>query len=396
MEQIITSLLENDLYKFTMQQLALNQYPDVEVEYSFVNRGQTFFPKDFGKKLKAQINRIEQLKFKPDEIQFLRKNAPFLKESYLRWLSQFSPKAKHVMVIQSGGRLKIKINGPWVETIYWEVPLMAVISELYFAETGQRPEEGWQIRAAEKAARMKSNGVNFAEFGMRRRFSSAVQDEAVQIYKRFSRDSEFDGGFVGTSNVYLAYKHNVRMIGTMAHELISTLSGIHGPQSANSKMLETWVNEYNGDLGIALTDTFTTDVFLRDFRGNFARTFDGVRHDSGDPFEFTDTIVAHYESLGIDPMSKTIVFSDGLDADKAIAIAKYCRGKIKCSFGIGTNLSNDVGVDPLNIVIKVFRARKKRWPWIPVVKLSDEPGKNTGDPIMVKAVKVLMGIKEPW
>lgn len=392
MRQIITSLLENDLYKFTMQQLILNQFPDVETEFKLHNRGNTPFPKGFAKKLRAQVEGIGDLRLRPEELAFLRTSAPFLKDSYLEWLAGFSPDPSQVQITQRGNRLDVKVKGPWYQAIYWEVPLMATISELYFVETGQEPNTQWLQEADRKAAMLYGAGITYADFGLRRRYSAFVQEEVIKVLMKYAKTSSSKGGFVGTSNVYLAFKHGLKPIGTMAHELPMVLAAVFGFQSANEKLMEAWLNEYHGDLGTVLTDTFTTDIFLRSFDRKFAMMFDGVRQDSGDPFEFADKLIAHYESLRIDPKTKTIIFSDSLNPGKARKLFEYCKDRIKVSFGIGTNLTNDVGVKPLNIVIKVNKAKRTGWPWVPTIKLSDTPGKVTGSKMMAKIARTLLGI----
>jgi nicotinate phosphoribosyltransferase len=375
-----------------MQQLILGRFSKVKVRYELINRGKTQFPDGFAEKVQAQVKMISKLRLKKEELEFLRNSCPFLKETYLEWLAEFTPDSRHVKVTQQKDELRVIIEGFWYQAIYWEVPLMAVISELYFSEMGCKPEGSWKLRAAEKGNFLKSNGCLFADFGLRRRFSSQVHSELVQIMKKYSKQSEDKGGFVGTSNVFLAYKYGLRPIGTMAHELAMVLAVLYGFQSANERLLELWTEEFGGDLGIALTDTFTTNVFLRSFNRKLAMLFDGLRQDSGFPEEFTDKAVNHYQKLGIDPISKTIVFSDGLNAVRAVDINKYCQGKIKCSFGIGTNFTNDVGEEPLNIVIKVTAAQQPSWPWTPVIKLSDSNGKITGDRQMAENAKKLLGI----
>ncbi len=392
MKQIITSLLANDLYKFTMQQLVLNQFPNIEVEFKFHNRGKTAFPRGFARKLQEQVDAMGDLRLKREEINFLRTSAHFLKGSYLEWLAGFSPDPSHVHISQRGERLDVTVKGPWYQVIYWEVPLMATISELYFIETGQKPDNKWLQRAIQKGQILKANGVTFADFGLRRRYSAYVHEEVVKALMQFKKQSGDKGGFVGTSNVELAYKYGLRPIGTMAHELPMVMATVFGFQSANEKVLEKWLEEYNGDLGIALPDTFTTEVFLRSFDRKFAMMFDGVRQDSGDPKEFAEKIIAHYQSVEIDPRTKTIVFSDGLNPEKAVELTRYCEGRIKCSFGIGTNFSNDVGVKPLNIVIKANKAKRSGWPWLPTVKLSDTKGKITGSKAMAYIAKTLLGV----
>jgi nicotinate phosphoribosyltransferase len=393
MDAVITSLLENDLYKFTMQQLIMRTFPKVLVNYEFINRGNTKFPKGFAHKVREQVKLIGNLSFKKDEIDFFRTSCPFLKNTYLEWLFQFRPNPNHVKISQIDGNLKISIKGPWYQTIYWEVPLMAIISELYFTEMGYTANENWEKLASEKGNLLKFEGCNFADFGLRRRFSSVIQDKLVQIMTNYSKEPGIEGGFVGTSNVYLAYKYGLKPIGTMAHELTMVLAVLYGFQSANEILLDLWTREFGGELGIALPDTFTTEVFLRSFNRRYAMLFDGLRQDSGDPEQFVDKVCAHYSTQSIDPTSKTIVFSDGLNEKKAVKLKMYCEGKIKCSFGIGTNLTNNVGVQPLNIVIKVTSAKKPDWPWTPAIKLSDTKGKITGDIETANMAIKLLGVE---
>jgi len=236
---------------------------------------------------------------------------------------------------------------------------------------------------------LRELGVKVADFSTRRRFSFDVQDDVVAILKEYAREA-----FVGTSNVYFAMKHGVKPIGTKAHELYSAYAAMFGYRMANALCQEGWMQTYGGDLGIALPDTFTTDVFLRTFDKKWARLYDGLRQDSGDPNAFADKVIAHYESLGIDPMTKTIVFSDSLNVDKVALIEKYCRGRIKTAYGIGTNFANDVGHKPLNIVCKlVASAPDETSPLVPCVKLSDVPGKHTGDPEEIALCKRVLGIE---
>jgi nicotinate phosphoribosyltransferase len=268
---------------------------------------------------------------------------------------------------------------------------MALISELYFKMTSQKPcsRVDREKNNKNKAMTFRMNGMHFADFGTRRRFSYEVQDEVISDFiGTFSKEN-----FVGTSNVHLAHKHDIRPIGTHAHEWFSFHAAKFGYKTANAMAMEAWVNVFRGDLGIALPDTFTTDSFFRSFDRKFAKLYDGVRHDSGDPIEFAQKAMAHYESLGIDPKDKTIIFSDNLNVEKAIEIKNFCRGKIKCSFGIGTNFSNDVGVKPLNMVIKMTEAKPEGEDWIPTIKLSDVEGKHTGDPKEIEIAKHILRIK---
>jgi nicotinate phosphoribosyltransferase len=235
----------------------------------------------------------------------------------------------------------------------------------------------------------KMLGVTVADFGTRRRFSFENQERVVNELKSFGSTN-----FVGTSNVYFAMKYDVTPIGTHAHEWFMYHAAHYGYKFANKMAMENWVRTYRGDLGIALSDTFTTDVFFNSFDTKFAKLFDGVRHDSGDPLVFADKTIAHYAKLRIDPMSKTIVFSDALNPEAVETITKYCRGRIKISFGIGTNFTNDVGAKPLNIVIKLIEAKPEGQEWVSMVKLSDEPGKYTGKSQEIDLCKKVLGMNE--
>jgi nicotinate phosphoribosyltransferase len=285
------------------------------------------------------------------------------------------------------GGLKIKIRGPWYRTIYWEVPLLALISELYFRMSGQTADRCFfNERLAEKVTMLSNADCRFVDFGTRRRFSFAVQDKVVERLAQLC-----PGHFMGTSNVYLAMKHNLRPIGTHAHEWFMAHAAMFGPVMATRIALQSWSREFNGRLGTALTDTFTTDAFLRDFDHSYARQFDGVRQDSGDPFAIGWKLIIHYRTLGIDPKSKLVIFSDGLDAERAIQLQRTFGEHCKVSFGIGTNLTNDVGVSPLNIVIKMSKC-KVNGRWLDAVKLSDSHGKHHGPAEAIALVKAQLGL----
>ncbi len=263
---------------------------------------------------------------------------------------------------------------------------MAMISELYFEKENDsflsRREERKKINTT-KAKIFLENGVPFADFGTQRRFSGKNQSEVLEDILAVGWNT-----CVGTSNVHFAEQYDIRPIGTHAHEWFMFHAATNGYRLANKTSLDTWTQVYHGDLGIALTDTYTTAIFLNAFDSVHARLFDGVRHDSGDPFTFANLIISHYEKLGIDPLSKTIVFSDSISTEKAVELNKYCSGKIKASFGIGTHLSNDVGVTPLNMVIKMSHCcERKDAVWYPVVKLSDDEGKHTGNTSEIQLCK---------
>ncbi len=387
---MINSLIDNDLYKFTMQNAVIKIFPRAKVRYQFINRGKTEFPEGFAEQLRKEIAKLAELSLTQDEKEFFQKNCPYLDPTYLDFLAGYRFDPSELGVIQNGGDLQISIEGYWYRTILWEVPLMALISELYFKMTHQKIYDETKIIdiARKKATGFNLLGVSVADFGTRRRYSFENHDRIVKALKNYGKPS-----FIGTSNVYLAKKHNLIAVGTHAHEWFMFHAAKYGYKMANKLALENWVKVYRGDLGIALSDTFTSDVFFHSFDTKFAKLFDGVRQDSGDPIEFADKTIKHYQSLKIDPLSKTIIFSDGLNPETVEKITKHCRGKIKISFGIGTNFTNDVGVTPLNIVIKITEAKPEGQDWIHTVKLSDTKGKYTGDENSIKLCKEVLNIE---
>jgi len=383
---IIKSLIDNDLYKFTQQQAVVEKFQRNVVKYKFFNRGGTEFPIGFDLILRQEIKKMENLSLTQDESLFLSINCNYLKPTYIDFLKSYRFDSSEVGVTQNGGDLIVEISGYWYRTILWEVPLMALISELYFKVTGQQINDR-NLRIENnirKGDLFHTHGVKVVDFGTRRRYSYENQVEVVKdLMSCFNNGSPF---FIGTSNVKIAMDNGIKPIGTHAHEWISAIAALNGYAHANKNMMETWVSVYDGDLGIALTDTFGVDAFLRDFDRKYAKLFDGVRHDSGDPYQFADKIVGHYKKLGIDPTSKTIVFSDGLNSESAVDLKKYCQKiGIKSSFGIGTHLTNDVGVKALNMVIKLISIDGNN-----VIKLSDIPGKHTGDSETIEIVKKLI------
>ncbi len=390
----IESILDNDFYKFTMQNAVVNLYPKAKAKYAFINRGYHRFPPGFGGILKSEIKKLEELKLTVEEKKFLAKSCPYLPPTYLDFLQGFRYDADEVKVSQDGSDLKVEIEGYWYRTILWEVPIMFLICELYYqqpqviSEIGTRKSnEQVAVTAKNKIEQYKSLGVTIADFGTRRRHSYEVQKIVVESMIRNG-----SGCFIGTSNVHLAMISGTRPIGTHAHEWFMFHAAKYGFKMSNPLALENWVQIYRGDLGIALSDTYTSDVFFRAFDKKFSKLFDGIRHDSGDPVEFSRKAIQHYKSLGIDPVSKTIIFSDALDFDKVKIIAEACKGRIGASFGIGTNFTNDVGLTPLNIVIKMTDTHPEHGEWNHVVKLSDEKGKYTGDPETIELAKIILNI----
>ena len=373
---MIKSILDNDLYKFTMQQAVHMLYPRVDVEYIFINRAHSAFPQGFVEKLKSEVVKMANLALTKEEKRYLSNTCYFMTPVYLDFLEHYRFNPDEVFIDQAGGKLNLSIKGPWYRTILWEVPLMALISELYFIMTRAKPVTHEKQRSInlEKTELLSRNNICFADFGTRRRFSSRGHRSLIKDILALEHNT-----LIGTSNVNLARHFKIKPIGTVAHEWFMFHGVQNGFRMANITAIDAWIRVFQGDLGIALTDTFTTDFFLSTFDTMHAKLFDGVRHDSGNPFEFTEKIISHYRKLHIDPTTKTIVFSDGLDIEKAIAIHKHCRNRIRDSYGIGTNLTNDVGVVPLNMVIKLAKCRPLPGKaWHNAVKLSDNIEKHTG------------------
>lgn len=388
-EPIIKSLLDNDFYKFTMQNAVSKLFPKARVRYRFVNRGGHKFPPGFAEALRRQVEMMASLRMQPEEKAYFARKCPYLDPVYLDFLSGYTFDPSEVHIEQEGCDLSIMIEGYWYRTILWEVPLMSLMSELYYMLTAQKRVDDDKVKdiTRRKMEAYKALDIKIAEFGSRRRHSYRVQEMVVETLQKYG-----GANYIGTSNVRLAMDYNVIPIGTHAHEWFMFHAAYFGYKMANRVGLDNWVNVYRGDLGIALSDTFTTDVFIHSFDKKFAKLFDGVRHDSGDPLVFADKMIAHYRRYNIDPLSKTIIFSDTLTPDLVRTIAQYCRGKIGMSFGIGTNFTNDVGLEPLNMVIKMSDVFTEGTSWTPTVKLSDSEGKYTGDPHAIFLAKSILGI----
>lgn len=367
---IIQSILDNDLYKFTMGKAVLSYRQNVPVRYVFSNRRpEGKFNQNFFTAFQKELEAMQQLALTKDEAEWLYKRHPFLGKQYIEWLMNYRFDPSEVTAKVENGELELEINGPWERTIYWEVPLMSLISELFF----EHCENNWSSFGYEERTKEKGEalfGIPYADFGTRRRRSFDIQDLVVRTFKNHGGNT-----FVGTSNVHLAHKYDLKAIGTMAHEWIMGISALEGLRHANRHALKIWSKVFNGDLGIALTDTFGTAAFWEDFDPYLSRLFDGVRHDSGNPIEFAEATIKHYKDNRIDPNTKTIVFSDGLDVKTALELWKELEGKIRRSFGIGTHFTNDIpGSKALNMVIKMWSCNG-----VPVVKLSDVPTKQIGD-----------------
>jgi nicotinate phosphoribosyltransferase len=386
-----TSILDNDFYKFTMQMAVVNLFPYAKARYEFINRGKHEFPEGFAEALRRSVDAMAGLKLTTEEKHFLTITCPYLDPTYLDFLQGYCYNPDEVIIEQNGKNVKIFIEGYWYRSILWEIPLLSLVSELFYKLQNLERNADQQVAdvTREKIQNYERLGVTVAEFGTRRRHSYKVHELVMHALKQYGGKS-----FVGSSNVHFAMVNGVKPIGTHAHEWFMFHAAKYGFKMANSLGLENWVKIYRGDLGIALSDTYTTKVFYKQFDKMFAKLFDGVRHDSGDAIEFAQQTIEHYQSLGIDPMSKTIIFSDALNYDKVARIADFCKGKIGMSFGIGTNLTNDVGLKPMNIVIKMVEALPEGGEWTPVVKLSDEKGKYTGEEKMIHLAKTILDIPE--
>ncbi len=387
--QIINSILDNDFYKFTMQQGVVRLFPYARARYEFINRGNHAFPPGFANALREAVDAMAGLRLSLQEKQFFKVTSPYLDPVYLDFLEGYRYNPEEVSIEQTGTDLSVRVGGLWYRTILWEVPLMSLICELYYELTGvvRISDEEVIARTEHKIADYRELGVTVAEFGTRRRFSYDVHNLVLKALR-----SAGDGSFIGTSNVHFAMLHNTKPIGTHAHEWFMFHAARYGFKMANAMALEHWVQVYRGDLGIALSDTYTTDVFLKQFDKMFSKLFDGVRHDSGDPLLFADKVIEHYRKTGINPLTKTIIFSDGLNYEKVARITAHCRGRINMSFGIGTNFTNDTGPQALNIVIKMVEACPEGEGWTNVVKLSDETGKYTGEESSILLAKNSLGI----
>jgi len=388
---IIRSILDTDLYKFTTSYAYSKLFPRAYGEFEFVDRSNSDYPEGFDRLLRQELDQMSQLSLSREEEQFVRKQMPYLPPIYIDFLKGFRFDPSELDIRMEGRKLHIKATGLLYRVTLWETPILATVSELFFRETGQLPDLKYMEEAAiNKAEKMKEHGITFSLFGMRRRFSLDVEDRVTALLKAHAGESLF-----GTSNVYMAYKHNLNVSGTHPHEWVQFHGSIYGYKMANYMSMEDWINVFDGDLGTVLTDTYTTDVFLRNFSKKHAALFTSLRNDSGDPFVFTDKVIKRYEELHVNPKLKYLVFSDSLNVEKAIQIKEYCGDRIGATFGIGTNLTNDVGnnIQGMNIVMKLFRCKMTaKEPWQECVKLSDVEGKHIGSEREIALVKETLGL----
>ena len=389
---IIRSILDTDLYKFTTSYAYSKLYPRAYGQFRFIDRAKTRYPEGFAELLRQELQQMAELQLTRDEAQFLTRELPYLPPTYIDFVRgfRFDPDEAHVSQDEEG-QLSIVAEGLLYRVTLWETPILALVSELYYKVLGVEPDLAYAEQSIiAKAQRLKEEGITFSMFGMRRRFSSDIEDRVTRLLKEYSGTN-----FYGTSNVYFAYKHGLRVSGTHPHEWVQFHGAMFGYKMANYMAMEDWINVYDGDLGTVLTDTYTTDVFMRNFSKKHAMLFTSLRHDSGDPLLFADKVIARYRELRVDPQIKYIIFSDSLDAERAIEIAKHCKGRIGTSFGIGTNFSNDVGagIQPMNIVMKLWKCKMtEKDKWHPCVKLSDVDGKHTGEPEEIDLAQRTLGL----
>ena len=379
---VVRSLLENDLYKFTMWQALLHSHPGAVAEYAFVCRNTPAFPlAELKSVLEEELERLCSLSFEQDELDYLR-GLRFLKGDFVDFLSVFRFQRRFVHIGTQGDKLTITVRGPLVHVMGFEIYVLYILNELYFRRLPADAThwESMRKRLADKIAFVQTHAPAlhknkrfpfvFFDFGLRRRYSHAWHDEVVSTLAE-----QLPAHFRGTSNVFLAKKFNLTPIGTMAHEYLQAYQSFGSRlRDFQKAALEGWVQEFRGDLGVALTDVVGMDAFLRDFDLYFAKLFDGLRHDSGDPIAWGEKAIAHYKTLRIDPSTKRLVFSDGLDLPRALELHEHFQGRIATSFGIGTNLTNDTPHRALNIVMKMISCNGQ-----PVAKLSDAPGKTLCD-----------------
>ena len=383
---IIQSILDTDLYKFTTSYGYFKSFPQAEGTFIFHDRNATIYDEAFVERLHAAFDELSQLSLTDEEFEYMVKNCKFIPQNYFEWLRgfRFDPSRMKIWLDEES-HLHIEASDHLYKVTLYEIAVLSTVSALC--------NEGKQIdmeevihRLEPKIALSNAEQIPFSDFGTRRRFSFEVHQAVLEYIKANAQYC------MGTSNCYLAMKMGLKMIGTYPHELPMFIAAVNGgPRQANYIAMEEWVKIYDGYLGIALTDSFGSDVFFRNFSKKHASLFDGVRQDSGDPLRFIDMAIARYKELGIDPMTKTIIFSDALDFEKAAKLKQACEGRIGCSFGIGTNITNDTGHQPCNIVMKLSTCRmNEKQPLRKCVKLSDVAGKAIGDEREVELYRRLL------
>lgn len=386
--KLVNSILDTDLYLFSMSWAYIKLYPEAEGTLEFIDRGETSYTEDFLQDLKMAISELSMLRLSPEEKQAtFEKTGKWIPMVYWEWLAsfRFDPDKIDIALVDSKNRagedikaLKVSVTDNLYKMVLYEVHLLAIISELRHKMLGNTVSMSKYLNnLGEKISISNRNGLRFGDMGTRRRFSASLHNSVV---KELKENATY---FTGTSNLYLAIEHNLPVIGTMAHSWIQFHAAQYGYRNANYQMMEAWIQVYDGNLGCALTDTLTNDIFFDNFSRKHALLYRQIRHDSGDPYKYVMNAIARYEELGIDPTSKTIVFSNALNMPEFKKLSEYCRGRIGCVAGIGTDLTCDVkeyGISPANIVMKMTRCRMNpRKPWVSTIKISDDLGKAMGN-----------------
>jgi nicotinate phosphoribosyltransferase len=372
---IIQSLLDTDLYKFTMMQAVLHQFPGAQVEYKFKCRTPGVQLAPYADEIRDDLRQLCSLRFSDHELAYVHA-LRFIKSDFVDFLGLFRLNEKYITITPlAGGEIDIRVRGPWLHTIMFEIPVLAIVSEVYFRNTA--PALDWsegRRRLQDKIARLRAPGLpalKIADYGTRRRFARAWQREVLQTLKA-QLGTGASGQLTGTSSMLFAKELGLRPMGTMAHEYLQACQAL-GPRLRDTQVFafEKWAQEYRGDLGIALSDVYGTNAFLRDFDMYFCKLFDGARHDSGDPFKWGERMISHYAANRCDPRAKLLIFSDALTIPRCVELFERFHGRIQVAFGVGTNLTNDMGPQPLQIVMKMVECNGQ-----PVAKISDEPGKT--------------------
>ncbi len=386
MKQIITHFTDNDLYTFSCQYYVLMKYPRAEVKYSFIDRNNTCYPQNFAALLQEQVDLMPSVKITEEEIAFMTSHCPWLPLWYFNFLRGYTFNPKEVSIEQDAeGRLSIAVQGKWFSTIMWEMPLLSIISELIHTLKGEM--ETYNLEAERNKVKAKTEkflqaGIILGDMGTRRRFSFDHQEMVIKTMAEVYNSQDWPGKFTGTSNVWLAMKYNLKALGTMSHQLISFEENVSGVFECNYNVMKKFSDVFDGDNGTYLYDCFGDEVFFKNLSKRMAMMYTGLRVDSGVEEEQTEKIIDKYKSLGIDPASKQVVYSNGLNIDRCIEIHKFCNGRVKDSYGVGTHLTCDVdNVKPSNIVIKLTKCRiTETREWHDCIKLSCDKGKTLGNP----------------
>lgn len=391
MRQIINHFTDDDLYKLTMCCAVIDNFPRAQVRYQFTDRNNTVYPKGFAEELTHQIRLLESVVITDEEIAFMRRRCAYIPNWFYKYLKGYRFSSSWVKAWQDAeGHLRVEFEGNWSDTILLEVKVLAIISELFYMMTGQTGRfdyDAYYEKSRQKAERLLAAGCVYSDFGTRRRASFEAEDTVIRAMKDCAESRPWPGKFVGTSNVYLAMKYDLVPVGTMAHEFVCAIGGMFGPQMANHLAMNAWRTTFRGALGTYLYDSFGWDIFALNFSEDFANLFKGLRIDSGDNREQLQKIVAKYRSLGIDPTSKQVIFSNALDTERAIDLQQYAKQYCLPSFGIGTHFTNDFeGIAPMNIVIKLVAVKiTESWPYFnDTCKISEDQGKHTGKPDVIR------------